>query len=157
MSTVTAAVVLRAGDAPATVLAGDEAALAVARVAVGEGGGLAEVADRSRLLLPLQDAVVREVAAQQVAAVAEPDRPLGPAEPRREALHRREREAVAPEARVKRVDGGVRICLGGLPHAGSRPRVVGYGFWDGCSSSFCTRQFSSSATYKVFSEGQAIS
>ena len=73
------AVVLGADDAPAAVLAGDEAALAVAGVAVGEVGGLAVDADRARLLLPLQDAVVGDVAPQQIAPVAEIDRPLGPA------------------------------------------------------------------------------
>ena len=62
------AVVLGARDAPPAVLAGDEPALAVARVAVGEVRGLAVDADRARLLLPLQDAVVGDVAPQQIAA-----------------------------------------------------------------------------------------
>src|SRR6185312_15082453 len=72
-------VVFNAIDAPPAVLAADEAALAIAGVAIGEVGGLAIDADGARLLLPLQDAVVGDVAPQQVAAVAEVDRPFRPA------------------------------------------------------------------------------
>ena len=68
------AVVLGAGHAAAVVLAGDEPALAVARVAVGEVRRLAEHADRARLLVPAHDPVVGDVAPQQVAPVAEPHR-----------------------------------------------------------------------------------
>ena len=47
--------------AAAGMLAGDDAALAVARMAVGVVGGLLPGADRARLLVPLEDAVVRDV------------------------------------------------------------------------------------------------
>ena len=117
------AVVLGADDAPAAVLAGDEATLAVAGVAVGEVGGLAEHADGTRLLLPLQDAVVGDVAPQQVAPVADPHRPLRPAAAGGEALHAGELEPVPLERRIERDDGGVWIARGLLP-------AVGEG-WDG--------------------------
>ena len=55
----------RAGDAARAVLAGDEAALAVARVAVGVVGGFAEDAHAAAFLVPAHDAVVRDVAPQQ--------------------------------------------------------------------------------------------
>ena len=73
--TVMRAVVLGARDPPRVVLAGEQPALAVAGVAVGEVRRLAEDADRAGLLVPLHDAVVRDVAPEQVAAVAEPNRP----------------------------------------------------------------------------------
>ena len=92
-------------DAAAAVLAGDEPALAVAGVAVGEVRGLAEDADRARLLLPLEDAVVGDVAPQQIAPVAEIDRPLGPAAAGGEALHAGELQPVLLEARIERDDG----------------------------------------------------
>src|SRR5262249_60124048 len=73
------AVIFGAGDAARIVLAGDEAALAVAGVAVGVVRRFSEHADAAGLLLPAHDAVVGNVAPQQVAAVAEPHRPLAPA------------------------------------------------------------------------------
>jgi hypothetical protein len=60
------------------MLAGDQAAAAVAGVAVGVVGGLAEDRDVARFLVPAQDAVVGDVAPQEVTAVAEIDRSLGP-------------------------------------------------------------------------------
>ena len=73
------AVIFGAGQVLRVVLAGDEPALAVAGVAVGIVRRLAEHADRAGLLLPFHDPVVRDVAEQQIAAVAEPHRPLGKA------------------------------------------------------------------------------
>src|ERR1700732_1714603 len=63
------------------MLAGDQPSLAVAGVAVGEIRGLAEHADRARFLFPFENALVGDVAAQEIAAVAEPHRSLGPAPP----------------------------------------------------------------------------
>src|SRR5205085_954126 len=68
------AVVFGARDAPPAVLAGDEPALAIAGVAVGKIRGLAVNAHLARLLLPLEDAIVGDVAPEQIAAVAEPHR-----------------------------------------------------------------------------------
>ena len=105
------AVVLGARDAARVVLAGDEAALAVAGVAVGVVGGLAEYADRAGLLLPAHDAVVGDVAPQQVAAVAEPGRPLAPAHARGEPLDAGEPQAILAEARIEELDGRVGIAV----------------------------------------------
>ena len=73
------AVVFGARDAPGVVFAGEEPALAIASVAVGVVRRLAENADRARLLVPAHDAVVGDVAPQQAAPVAEPDRAFAPA------------------------------------------------------------------------------
>ena len=97
------------------MLAGDEPPLAVARVAVGVARRLAEGADLAGRLVPFQDAVVRDVAPQQVAAVAEPDRPLGPAAAGIEPLDRRAEDPVGREALVEHLDRGVRIAHRGAP------------------------------------------
>src|SRR5438309_1689279 len=109
------AVVLGARHAPRVVLAGEQPPLAVARIAVGVVRGLAEYADRAGFLLPLHDAVVRDVAPQKVAAVAEPHRTLVPARARSNSFHLREREAIAREARVDDLDGRIRVALARLP------------------------------------------
>src|SRR5215510_3907946 len=113
-----------AGDAPAAVLAGDEAALAVARVAVGVIGGLAEHADPPGLLVPAHDAVVGNIAPQEAARVAEIDRPLVEAAAGGDAFDAGERDAIFLEARIEHLDGGIRVALARLP-AGERPRVDG--------------------------------
>src|SRR6266496_6062340 len=93
------------------VLAGDEPALAVAGIPVRMIGRLAKNADSAGLLLPFHDAVVGDVAPQQVAAVAEPHRPLGPAHAYREPFDARQQEAVLGEARIERLHGRIRIAL----------------------------------------------
>src|SRR5581483_7368837 len=102
-------VIFGAHHAAAAMLAGDEPALAVAGVAVGEIGGLAIDADRAGLLLPFDDALVGDVAGQEVAPVAEPDRALRPAQPGGDALHRRQLEPVLLKARIERMDGWVGV------------------------------------------------
>src|SRR5207302_5081660 len=72
-------VIFGAGQPLRIHLAGDQPALAVPRVAVGVIGRLAEHADRAGLLLPFYDAVVRDVAPQEVAPIAEPHRAFGKA------------------------------------------------------------------------------
>src|SRR5687767_8030684 len=72
------AVVLGAFDAPVPVRAGDEPSLAVARVAVGIAGRVAELR-YPQARDPAQNPVVWDIAPEQIAAVAEPNRPLGPA------------------------------------------------------------------------------
>src|SRR6185437_12857053 len=91
------------------MLAGDEPALAVAGVAVGEVRRLAVDADRAGLLFPLEDALVRDVAAEEVAAVADPNRAFRPAQPRRQSFYCRQFQPVFLEARVKRLDRRVGI------------------------------------------------
>src|SRR5260221_7511646 len=111
-----AAVIFGARHPPRIVLAGDETALAVARVAVGVVRRLAEDADRAGLLLPFHHPVVRDVAPQQIAAVAEPHRPLAPAEAGRQALDAGQGDAIFREAGVQDFDRRIRIALARLPH-----------------------------------------
>ena len=114
---------LGAGHPPHAVLAGDQPPLAIAGIAVGIVGGLAKNADRAGFLLPFEDPVIGDVAPQQRAELAEPDRPLAPPaagiEPLDRGVHRR---ADRLEARIERDDCGIGIGLGGLPvsrHRGS--------------------------------------
>ena len=108
----------RTGDAAAAMLAGDEAALAVAGMAVGEIRRLAVDADRPGFLFPLEDAVVGNIAAQQIAPVAEPHRAFGPAQPGGQPFHRRQFQPVFLEARIERVDRRIGI-MGRRPPAGA--------------------------------------
>ena len=80
------AVVLGAGDPAIAVFAADQPALAVDRVAVGVTGWMAEHADGPTGLVPPQDAVVGDVADEQVAARRHVHRALRPAAPEVEAL-----------------------------------------------------------------------
>src|SRR6185503_8853466 len=128
-----AAVVLGPGDAAGVVLAGDQTPLAIARVAVGVVRGLAEDAHRAGLLVPAHDPVVRDVAPEEGAEVAEPDRPLAPAEAGGEPLDTAVADPVAREAGVEDADGGVGITDELGVHAGSLASVVGpttsFGAW----------------------------
>src|SRR3954462_3839255 len=72
-------IMLRASHAAAAVLAGEEPALAVARVTIGVIGRRAKGAHRPALLAPAQDAIVGNIGEEQITSIAEPDRPLGPA------------------------------------------------------------------------------
>ena len=119
------AVELGAGHAPRIVLAGDQPALAIARVAVGVVGGLAEDADAAGLLLPAHDAVVGDVAPHQVAAGAEPGRSLAPAHAGGKPLHAGEAQPVLAEARIEDLDGRVGIALAGPPLRQRRRRCSG--------------------------------
>jgi hypothetical protein len=71
-------VILRAGDAARALFARDQAALAVAGVAVGEVGWLAEHTCAASRDVVGHQPVVRDVAEDQSLLVAEPYRPLGP-------------------------------------------------------------------------------
>src|SRR6516225_7878437 len=94
------------------MLAGDEPALAVAGVAVGEVGGFSVDRDCAALLFPFDDALVRDVAAQEIAPVADPHRAFGPAQSGGETLDGRRLEPVAFEAGIEgaycRI--GIRTC-----------------------------------------------
>ena len=83
------AVVLGSCHAPRAMLAGDEAALPVARIAVGVVGGVAVLGDLARDLVPAQDAVVGDVAPQQLAGVRRTRRGLPPIGSRCRAVRRR--------------------------------------------------------------------
>src|SRR5262252_1707645 len=111
------AVIFGTRHAPGVVLAGDEAALAVARVAVGVVRRLAVHGGAARLLIPPQDAIVRNVAPQQAARVAEPHRPFAPAGAGVEALDAGVENAIFQKARIDDLDGRVRITLARFPAA----------------------------------------
>src|SRR5260370_16193728 len=74
-----AAVIFSAAHAPRAMLATDEPAPAVAAIAVRIIRWLAKDAHPAARLFPFHDPVVGNIAPQQIAAVAEPDRPLAPA------------------------------------------------------------------------------
>src|SRR5215471_9409863 len=90
------AVVFGAGQPLRIHLAREQAALAVAGVAVGVIRGAAKHADRAGFLLPFQDPVVRDVAPQEVATIAEPHWPLGKAAAASDALDRRVAQHIWP-------------------------------------------------------------
>src|SRR5437660_9576849 len=66
------AVVFSAGQPLRIHLAREQAALAVAGVAVGVVRGAAKHADRAGFLLPFQNTVIRDIAPQEVSAITEP-------------------------------------------------------------------------------------
>ncbi|MNN11123.1 hypothetical protein D3C81_1240670 [compost metagenome] len=107
-------VVLGAGDAARQVLAADQPALLVTAVAIAEVGRLAEHAPLVGGFVVTNDAVVGDVRKQQVAAVAEPDRPFHPAEARGELLHGGAEQAVFGKAGVEDLHGRVGIALARL-------------------------------------------
>ena len=133
------AVIFGADHAASAMLAGDQPALAVAGIAVGEVRRLAEDADRAGFLFPFDDALVGNVAAQQIAPVAEPHRAFGPAQSRGQPFHRRQFQPVFLEARIERVDRRIGII-------GRRPPAGAWGFAsDICCSRCCVSSRSDSA------------
>src|SRR6185312_2818876 len=102
-----------------------ETALAVAGVAVGEVRGVSVDRDRAGLLFPLDDALVRDVAAEQITPVADPHRSFGPAQPGCEPFHRRQLQPVFLKSRVEGVDGGVGVISGRMPASRMR-RCIGH-------------------------------
>jgi hypothetical protein len=76
------AVIFGSNDTASAMLAGNQASLAVAGVAIREVRRLAVDTHRAGFLFPLDDALVGNVAAQEVTPVADPHRPLGPAQSR---------------------------------------------------------------------------
>ena len=89
-----------AADAAAAMFTGDQTALAVARIAIAVPGRLAEDADGAGFFLPFQEAIIGDVAPEQVAAVAEVHWTFGPAAAIRESFDRGERKAQGVEAGV---------------------------------------------------------
>ena len=111
------AVVFGARDPPRLVLAGDEAALAIATIAVGVVGRLAIDADRAGGLVVAHQPIVRDVAPDQATGVAEIDRPFAPAHAGREPLDAGVEQAIPVEAGVEAPDRGIGIALARLPAA----------------------------------------
>ena len=93
------------------MLAGDEAALAVARVAVGVVRLGAEDGEAAVLLVELHDPVVRDVADQHVAALREVHRPFGPAHAGGDLLDGAAVDAVLGEARIEDLHRRIGIAL----------------------------------------------
>jgi hypothetical protein len=118
------AVVFGAGDAAREMLAGDEAALAVAGVAVGVVGRFAEFRDGARGFVPAQNPVVGNVGPEQIAAVAEPDRPLAPACAVIQPLDRRIERYEALALRIENPHGGIGIGFGLPPHGAVSPKTI---------------------------------
>src|ERR1051325_4961796 len=104
------AVIFGAGQPLRVHLAGDQPPLAIAGIAVGVVRRLAEDADRAGLLLPFHNAVVRDVAPQKVAAVAEPNRPLGKTAARRDPLDRGIAEHQRGKTRIDGLDVSVGVA-----------------------------------------------
>src|SRR5271170_7638642 len=112
-------VIFGAGDPSPLVLAGDEPPLAVSGVAVRVVRRLAKNADRAGFFVPAHDAIIGDVAPQQITAVAEPHWPFGPAKTVREPLDRGiEWRLDRVKARIQRPDRRVRIALSRFPAAG---------------------------------------
>ena len=103
------AVVLGARKAAGIVFASEEAALAVAVVAVAVVGGIAERCDFAGVSVPAEDAIVGNVAPQKIVAVAEPDRAFGPARAGVEAFDGSVALNIFCEARVDDFDRGIGI------------------------------------------------
>src|SRR5262249_52280849 len=79
---------------------------------------------RPGLLIPPEDPVVRDVAPEEVAPVAEPHGPLRPPAPREEPLDGGQRQAVLGEGRIQHPHRRVGIPLARLPHRVSSPARV---------------------------------
>src|SRR5690242_21778558 len=105
------AVVLGAHDAAAEMLASDEPALAVARIAIAVVGRLAKHADRTGLLVPAPHTIARHVAPDQIAAVPKPYRPLAPARAGPQPLDARQRQPIFVKTRIERFDQRVEVTL----------------------------------------------
>ena len=84
----------------------------VTGVAVGKVGRLLKHTDRAGGFFPFEDAVVGNIAPQQVAPIAKPDRAFRPAAPGVQALHGGELEPVLFKAWIERGDGRIRDNVG---------------------------------------------
>src|SRR5262249_36518848 len=116
-------VMLGPGNPARALLAADQAALAVDRVAVGIAGWLAENAHRVGGLVPAEDPVVRDVAEDEIAPGGEVGGSLGPPAPRVQAFHP-VIPATAPEPLVEHLE----LRLERFPHR-ILAAVVGWPLW----------------------------
>src|SRR5262245_16615922 len=93
------------------MLACEQTALPVARHAVRIVGWAAKHAPCAGRLVITHDPVIRDVADEQVAAVAEPYRPLRPAHACGELLDRAGEEPIFGKARIEDLHRRIRIAL----------------------------------------------
>ncbi|MNH87404.1 hypothetical protein D3C73_398860 [compost metagenome] len=126
------AVMLRAGDAAGQVFACNQAALQVAAMAVGIVGIGVEHAPCLVRFVELHDAVVRNIANQQILAVTEIDRTFQPASAGGNLFQRSAGNTVFRKARVENLNGRIGIDRGG----GEADRLGG-GVFDGDGSCGC--------------------
>src|SRR5262249_55351385 len=105
-------VVFGARDAPAVVLAADEATLPVARVAVGEIRRPAVNAGASGPLIPAHDSIIGNIAPKQTSRVTEINRALAPAHAGSEPLDARVSQPMIGMAlaRLPAAERGAREC-----------------------------------------------
>src|SRR5262249_47258457 len=104
-------VVFRARNPSPGVLAGEEPALPIARKTVGLVRQFAKDADLPGLLIPTGDAIERGIGPQEIAAIAEPDRSLGPAHTDGETFDAGIVEAILCEARIENLYGRVWVAV----------------------------------------------
>ena len=97
-------------DASSPVLATHQPPLPIPRVAVGEMRWFAVDAHRPCLLFPFENAVVGNVAPQQIPPIAEIDRAFGSAATCRQAFDAGELEPVFLEEGIERGDGRIWIA-----------------------------------------------
>src|SRR5262245_16980932 len=107
------------------MLASDKAPFSVTGVAVGVVRRSTEQADRAGLFFPTHDAVIWNIAPQEIATVAKPHGPLVEATIASNTLDRCEPENDSFEARIKHPKVGIRVpdrrCRA-PPRGGSRCR-----------------------------------
>ena len=103
------AVVFGARQAARVVLTGEQAALAVAEVAVAVVRRAAENADLAGVLQPTEHSIVGDVAEKKIAAIGKPDRTFRPARAGVQAFDRGVANFVFCEARINDFDGGIGI------------------------------------------------
>src|SRR6185369_12920770 len=89
--------------------------LPVARIAVRVRRRRAKYARRTGFLVPAIHTVARDVAPDQAAPVAEPNRAFGPARAGIQPLDLREHQAILVERFVDRDDERVGVARAGLP------------------------------------------
>src|ERR1051325_9620587 len=80
-------------------------------MAIGEIGRLPKNAPRAAGFVVTHDAVVRDVADQDIAAVAEPHRSLRPAHSAGQLFDAAAEQTVFGKARIENLDGSVAITL----------------------------------------------
>ena len=92
------------------MFAGDQAALAVAGMSVAVVGRVAEDGHRATFLAPAHNAVVGDVAPQQKAPIAKPDRPFRPACACPDPFYGGAAQLVLVKARIQAFHRRVRIA-----------------------------------------------
>ncbi len=116
-------VALVPGDAAGPVLAGEDRAVVVERVAIREVGRPVELADGAVDAGPAQHPVVRDVAPDDGVLIRDVDRPLGPGRPVREPPQLRpgRHETLEPLVADDAFDGCFGHCAPSVADAGVGP------------------------------------